>query len=141
MMATATAPPPSYELPGSEPSSGDSLPDYSPRAARASRPTEEREFEYKAERKKGETVASLKVLAPAMYSKNIPTFCGAGPVKGSAHLYLKEPDTITSVVVSVSSIFVAPLNRPDDTGFLRFCRSEVAFCLGSQTKNLSSSKY
>lgn len=81
----------------------DSLPNYTPRAPYVSPPVEEREFEYKIEKKKGETLASLKVLAPVAYSKNIPTFCGAGPVKGSVNLNLNEPDTITSIIVSVSS--------------------------------------
>jgi hypothetical protein len=84
-----------------EPLAQDSLPDYTPRNIHVSEPVEEREFEYKVEKKKGHTVASLKVLAPATYSKNIPTFVGTGPVKGSANLYLEEPDTITFVVVSV----------------------------------------
>lgn len=83
----------------------DSLPDYSPRLARVPRSVEEREFEYKIEKKKGETLASLKIVAPAAYSKNIPTFCGSGPVRGSANLFLTQPETITSVVLSVSSMY------------------------------------
>ncbi|KAF5327893.1 hypothetical protein D9619_004152 [Psilocybe cf. subviscida] len=89
-----------------EPSVQDSLPDYTPRAARVSQPVEEREFEYKVERKKGVAIASLKVLAPSAYSKSIPIFCGAGPVKGSVNLYLTEPETITSVVLSVRGRFL-----------------------------------
>lgn len=82
----------------------DSRHDYSPRASPPLRSMEEWEFEYKIERNsnKGKNIASLKVLAPAAYSKNIPTFCGAGPVKGSVNLYFTEPETITSVVLSVS---------------------------------------
>ncbi|KAF5326919.1 hypothetical protein D9619_004165 [Psilocybe cf. subviscida] len=110
MMATAIALPPSYEVSTgdspNEPLIEDSLPDYAPRVARIPRPVEEREFEYKVEKKKGESLASLKVVAPAAYSKNIPTFCGTGPVKGSVNLYLTEPDTITSVVVSVRGRFL-----------------------------------
>lgn len=97
---TTIIPPPAFE----EQLTGESLPGYTGRAApsHAPHPVEEKEFEYKIEKKKGETLASLKVLAPAAYSKNVPTFCGAGHVKGSVNLYLDEPDTITSVVVSVS---------------------------------------
>ena len=78
-------------------------PDWRQRATYSSPPVEEWEFEYKVEKKKGETMASLKVLAPAAYSKNIPTFCGTGPVKGSVNLYLSEPTTIVSIVLSVST--------------------------------------
>ena len=87
-----------------EPLDQDTLPDYTPRVAHVSQQQEEREFEYKVEKKKGETLASLKVVAPAAYSKNIPTYCGAGPVKGSVDLHVKEADSITSVVVSVSIV-------------------------------------
>jgi hypothetical protein len=114
-MATPVTLPPSYELStdGSlnELLTEDPLPDYTPRTACVSQPLEEREFEYKVEKKKGETLASLKVVAPATYSKNIPTFCGAGPVKGSVNLYLKEPDTITSVAVSVSNLLTARISQ------------------------------
>ncbi|KAF5317715.1 hypothetical protein D9619_012590 [Psilocybe cf. subviscida] len=86
----------------------DSHHDYSPRASLPLRSMEEWEFEYKIERNsnKGKNIASLKVLAPAAYSDNIPTFCGAGPVKGSVNLYFTEPETITSVVLSVRGGFL-----------------------------------
>ncbi|KAF5327891.1 hypothetical protein D9619_004151 [Psilocybe cf. subviscida] len=89
-----------------EPLTQDSLSDYTPSADHSAQSANEREFEYKVEKKKGETIASLKVLAPAAYSKNIPTFCGAGPVKGSVHLNLTQPETITFVVLSVRGRFL-----------------------------------
>ena len=116
-MSTATALLPSYELSADEPLSEDSLPEYSPRVPRVPRPVEEREFEYKVEKKKGETLASLKVLAPTAISKNIPTFSGAGPVRGTVNLYLKEPETITSVIVSVSSLWIIRSNRAHEDSY------------------------
>lgn len=78
------------------------LPDHALNDSHISHPLEEREFAYNWEEKKGVAVASLKILAPAAFSKNIPTFLGSGPVKGTAVLNLDKPDTIKSVVVSVS---------------------------------------
>ncbi|KAF5326922.1 hypothetical protein D9619_004166 [Psilocybe cf. subviscida] len=109
-MAMPTALHPVNELPTGEPHAPherlvyDPPPEYAPRAAHVLHPAETREFEYKND-KKGETIASLKILAPAAYSKHIPTFYGAGPVKGSAYLHLTEPETITSVVLSVRGQF------------------------------------
>lgn len=121
-MAAITAPSPFEELPIPhtlhEPRIQEALPNYTPRAY-VLQPTPEREFEYKVEKKRGVTLASLKVLAPAAYSKNIPTFYGAGLVKGSMNLYLKEPETINFVTISVRHSLSILCCNANDTVYLR----------------------
>jgi hypothetical protein len=70
----------------------------------APRPTvrpEPKEFDTKVE-KKGRAIVTMTLVSEAAYSRTMPTFSEGTPVKGRVRLNLDQPDTIHSVVISVS---------------------------------------
>jgi len=123
-MTTAVEPvtlPPSYD--GGTPSDPDyispvsDLPPYTPRrrtisSARAVVRREPKEFYYELERN-GKLFAVLTMIGDAAYSRHMATFLEGTPLKGRVRLTLDKPDTILSVVVSVST--PPPQSRQEET--------------------------
>lgn len=60
-----------------------------------------KEFEYKVEGGKGSPIAILMVIADALYSKNIPTYIGASPIKGNVRLRSDKVDGVQAIIISV----------------------------------------
>jgi hypothetical protein len=65
------------------------------------RPPPGKEFEYKVEGAKGPPIAVLMLVADALYSKNIPTYIGAGPIKGNVRLRSDKVDGVQAIIISV----------------------------------------
>ena len=104
--------PPSYD--GGSPSDPDyippvsDLPAYTPSqrpipSARAVVRREPKEFYYELKRN-GKLFAVLTMISDAAYSRHMATFLEGTPLKGRVRLTLDKPDTILSVVVSVSPL-------------------------------------
>lgn len=107
-----TSPGPGPENAEPDPESNTSeLPAYMPstRSSSMSRRRENpepKEFSYDAKNRKGKSIAVLTIIAERSYSKHIPTFLQDSPVKGRVHLDLDKPDTIQSVVLTVSRLLL-----------------------------------
>jgi len=151
-MTTAVEPvtlPPSYD--GGTLSDPDSispvsdLPAYTPSqrrisSARAVVRREPKEFYYELKRN-GKLFAILTMISDAAYCRHMATLLEGTPLKGRVRITLDKPDTISSVVVSVSA---PPQSRQERTLHLTglyhcFCRSVVNLSQArSRVNNLRS---
>ncbi|KDR78940.1 hypothetical protein GALMADRAFT_137911 [Galerina marginata CBS 339.88] len=78
------------------------------------RQTEPKEFSHELKNRNGKPFAVLTIIAEGAYSKQIPTFIEGMPVKGRVRLILEKPDTIQSVVVSVTGKVITGYVEEDD---------------------------
>ncbi|KAF8193774.1 hypothetical protein BJ912DRAFT_960443 [Pholiota molesta] len=68
-----------------------------------------------ASRAKGPPIAVLMLVADALYSKNIPTYIGAGPVKGNVRLRSDKVDGVQAIIISIIGRYIAGIEEEEIT--------------------------
>ncbi|KAF9562006.1 hypothetical protein CPC08DRAFT_634774 [Agrocybe pediades] len=87
-----------------------------------------KEFHYDVKSRKGNSFATLTLVAERLFSKHIPTVLQDKNVEGRVHLRLGSPETIKAVTISVQGQYLTGANPDQQFTFL-----DLSYTLWSQS--------